>query len=165
MRILTAIALLLIGSLAFARSEREVHELVGQVVAIADGDTLTLLDTDKVQHKIRLAGIDAPEKKQAFGTVARKALGDKVSREKVRIVWKQKDKYGRILGDVYLDDRNINREMVADGFAWWYRKYAPKDRELERAETEARKLRRGLWKDDNPDPPWEFRKRKKIAKA
>ena len=161
MRTFTAIALLLSSSLVFARTEREVHELRGEVVAIADGDTLTVLDGDKVQHTIRLAGIDAPEKGQAFGTVAGKALGDKVHWEKVRIVWREKDRYGRILGDVYLDDRHINREMVAEVFAWWYEKYAPKDRQLERTEAEPRKERRGLWKDDDPVPPWEWRKRKK----
>ncbi len=162
MRTFTAIALLLSSSLVFARTEREVHELRGEVVAIADGDTLTVLDANKVQHKIRLAGIDAPEKKQAFGTAARKALGDKVHRNKVRVVWNEKDRYGRILGDVYLDDRHINREIVSEGAAWWYRKYAPKDRELERAETEARNDRRGLWKDDNPEPPWQWRKQKRA---
>jgi endonuclease YncB( thermonuclease family) len=160
--------ILLVALLAFAKPERELHELAGEVVAISDGDTLTVLDADKVQHKVRLAGIDAPEKGQAFGTAARQALADKVHRERVRVVWREKDRYGRILGDVHLaegaNDRHINREMVADGFAWWYKKYAPKDRELEEAETEARKEGRGLWKDKDPVAPWEWRKEKRERK-
>jgi endonuclease YncB( thermonuclease family) len=150
--------------LSFATPERITHELHGEVVAIADGDTLTLLDSDRVQHKVRLSGIDAPEKEQAFGTAARKALGEKIHRESVRVVWRGKDKYGRILGDVYLKDRHINREMVTEGFAWWYQKYAPHNREMERSEREARKERRGLWRDEEPEPPWEFRKRKKDSR-
>ncbi len=138
-----------------------VHELFGEVVSIAVGDTLTVLDAEKVQHKIRLHGIDAPEKGQAFGTASRRALGDKVHCERVRVVWRENDRYGRILGEVYLGKRHINREMVADGLAWWYRKYAPKDRELEEAEVEARDERRGLWRDKEPVPPWEWRKQKR----
>lgn len=152
--------LLLSLLLAFTEPKAS-HVIVGEVVAIADGDTLTVLDSEKVQHKIRLHGIDAPEKGQPFGTVARKAPGDKVHREQVRVAWKERDRYGRIVGDVYLDDRHINREMVADGFAWWYRKYAPKDLALENAESEVRKERRGLWRDREPVPPWEWRKSKR----
>ncbi|MBI3860930.1 MAG: thermonuclease family protein [Planctomycetia bacterium] len=84
----------------FAEPAAETPELTGKVVHIADGDTLTVLDADKVQHKIRLHGIDAPEKGQAFGTKAKEALAGKVHEKTVRIVWKEKDRYGRIVGDV-----------------------------------------------------------------
>ncbi|MCY2966281.1 MAG: thermonuclease family protein [Planctomycetota bacterium] len=162
---LSAFVMLTAAATAPARESPEIREISGEVVSIADGDTVTVLDADKVQHKIRLQGIDAPEKKQPFGTAARKALGDKIHRENVRIVWKEKDKYGRILGEIHLGDRHINREMVSDGYAWWYEKYAPKDRELGQAQAEARKERRGLWRDIEggvkPEAPWDFRKRQK----
>lgn len=140
------------------------QEFTGKVVHIADGDTLTVLDADKVQHKIRLHGIDAPEKGQAFGAKAKEALGEKVHEKTVRVVWKEHDRYGRIVGDVYLGDRNINLEMVEDGFAWWYRQYAKDSKALEKAEAEARKERRGLWHDKNPEAPWEFRKKERETR-
>ena len=137
------------------------EELRGKIVSIADGDTCTLLDASKVQHKIRLNGIDAPEKKQAFGTKAKEALGEKIHEKEVRVEWSKKDRYGRILGDVYLGDRHINREMIRDGMAWHYRQYS-KSVELQREEDAARKAKRGLWSDKSPVPPWEFRKQEKV---
>lgn len=148
----------------FAEPDAKLHELTGKVVRIADGDTLTVLDGDNVQHKIRLHGIDAPEKGQAFGTKAKEALAGKVHEKTVRVVWKEKDRYGRIVGDVHLGDRKINIEMVHDGYAWWYRQYAPKSKTLEHAEEEAKKEKRGLWRDREPEPPWEYRKRERDAK-
>lgn len=150
--------LVLLSALMGGATEREI---VGKVVRIADGDTLTVLDAQNEQHKIRLYGIDAPEKGQAFGTKAREGLGDKVHEKHVRVIWKQRDRYGRIVGEVHLGDRNINLEMVQDGYAWWYRQYAPKDKALEHAEEEARKERRGLWRDKKPEPPWEFRQKER----
>jgi endonuclease YncB( thermonuclease family) len=161
----TAAARLLVIALAFFHEQdAKFHELTGKVVHIADGDTLTVLDADKVQHKIRLHGIDAPEKGQAFGNKAKEALGEKAHEKYVRVVWKEKDKYGRIVGDVHLGNRNINLEMVREGWAWWYRRYAPKSKALEDAETEARKEKRGLWHDKNPEAPWEYRKQEREAK-
>jgi len=163
------VALAILITLLLADPAAEFHTLTGKVVYIADGDTITVLDSDNVQHKIRLHGIDAPERKQSFGTKAKEALAEKVHEQTVRIVWKEKDRYGRIVGDVHLGDRNINIEMVHDGFAWWYRTYAPKSKLLEAAEAEAKTEKRGLWHDKNPEPPWEFRKiereRKQPRKA
>lgn len=155
------VRLILVPLAFFPEPDAKPHELTGKVVHIADGDTLTVLDADKVQHKIRLYGIDAPEKAQAFGTKAKEALGEKVHEKTVRVVWKEHDRYGRIVGDVYLRDRNINLELVQNGFAWWYRQYAKDSKALEKAEAEARKERRGLWHDKNPEPPWEFRRQKR----
>ena len=151
----TTVLFLLLSLPAFA------EELRGKIVAIADGDTCTLLDASKVQHKIRLNGIDAPEKKQAFGTKAREALGEKIHEKEVRIKWTKKDRYGRILGDVYFWDRHINREMIRDGMAWHYRQYS-KSVELQREEDAAREAKRGLWADKSPVPPWEFRHPEKV---
>ncbi|MDB5344313.1 MAG: nucH [Schlesneria sp.] len=139
-------------------------ELRGKVVSIADGDTITILDPDKVQHKIRLQGIDAPEKKQAFGTKSKELLTEKIAGHQVVIEWKEKDRYGRILGEVMLGRRHINLEMVQEGMAWHYVQYS-KSKELERAELQARQARRGLWADKDPIPPWEFRKAAKVKAA
>jgi endonuclease YncB( thermonuclease family) len=134
----------------------------GKVVKIADGDTMTVL-LDKTQHKIRLEGIDAPEKGRAYGTKARQALADKIFGETVRVDWKKRDRYGRIIGRVYLGDRDISLEMVKDGWAWHYKQYS-KEAALADAEKEARKAGRGLWADKNPAPPWEWRQERKAKR-
>jgi micrococcal nuclease len=135
----------------------QADEIRGKVVSIADGDTITVLDAEKVQHKIRLEGIDAPEKGQAFGTKSKEKISEKVGEKELVVRWTKKDRYGRILGDVYLGDRHINLEMVRDGMAWHYKQYS-KSKELSDAEDEARKSQKGLWVDKDPVPPWEYRK-------
>ena len=151
MRWIAAVTVLVITATLHA------EELRGKVVSIADGDTITVQDADKVQHKIRLQGIDAPEKKQAFGTKSKERMSEKVGGEEVVVQWKEKDRYGRILGEVMLDKRHINLEMVQDGMAWHYTTYS-KSKELTKAEAEARMGKKGLWVDKEPVPPWEFRK-------
>jgi len=135
-------------------------EIKGKVVSIADGDTVTVLDAEKVQHKIRLQGIDAPEKAQAFGTKSKEHLSEKIGEKEVVVKWKEKDRYGRVLGEIYLGDRHINLEMVQDGMAWHYKRYS-KSKELAGAEETARKAKKGLWADKEPVPPWEFRKKER----
>ncbi len=138
-------------------------ELRGKVVSIADGDTITVLDPDKKQHKVRLNGIDAPEKKQAFGAKSKARLGDLVAGKDVVVEWKEKDTYGRTLGKVVQGGLDVNLQMVKEGLAWHYRKYS-KSVELARAEAEAKAAKKGLWADQNPVPPWEFRKLEKKKK-
>ena len=138
------------------------EELRGKVVRITDGDTVTVLDAEKMQHKIRLQGIDAPEKKQAFGARSKELLTDKIAGQEVVIEWKERDRYGRILGEVMLGRRHINLEMVQEGMAWHYVQYS-KSKELARAELAARASHTGLWADRDPIPPWEFRKAAKAA--
>ena len=123
--------------------------LTGKVVKIADGDTLTML-VGKTQIKVRLEGIDTPERAQPFGRKAGQALAKKVFGKVVQVDDLGKDRYGRTLGIVRLGKRNINLELVQEGWAWWYRKYAPKNNELAKAETAARKAKRGLWADPKP---------------
>jgi endonuclease YncB( thermonuclease family) len=130
--------------------------LTGKVVGIADGDTLTLL-VDKTQIRVRLEGIDTPERGQPFGRRAGQALAKRVFGKVVQVDDLGKDRYGRTLGIVRLGKRNINLELVREGWAWWYRKYAPKNRELASAEAAARKAKRGLWADAKPTPPWGWR--------
>jgi endonuclease YncB( thermonuclease family) len=139
------------------------YTITGKVVAIADGDTLTILDESKTQHEIRLAGIDAPEKAQAFGNKARAALGVKVFQQSVRVDVIDFDRYRREVGRIFPGDRFVNMEMVHDGFAWRYVQY-DKPGEFTAAEVDAREHRRGLWADANPMPPWEWRKAKREAR-
>lgn len=134
--------------------------LTGKVVAIADGDTLTLLDGEKKQVKVRLHGIDAPERAQPFYNKAKNALGDLVHEKEVRIEIKgPDDRYGRKIGVVKIGECNVNAKLVKDGWAWHFVKYAPDDKELAAAEKEARKEKRGLWADSKPPvAPWDWRK-------
>ena len=132
------------------------EELHGRVVRVADGDTVTILSGGSAQHKIRLYGIDAPESHQAFGQKSRERLAHYVSGKDVTVKWKSKDKYGRILGTVWLGSTDINLQMLRDGFAWHYKRFDTNP-VYAAAESEARAARRGLWVDPNPVPPEEFR--------
>lgn len=130
----------------------------GNVVGISDGDTISVMHGGRPE-KIRLNGIDAPEKGQAFGNRARQFVSSIAYGKEVKVEVKSRDRYGRTVADVILPDgSNLNREIVKAGFAWWFRKYAPKDRVLEALESEARAAKRGLWADPHPVPPWEWRK-------
>lgn len=134
-----------------------------RVVGVSDGDTITVVDHAKVQHRIRLAGIDAPEKHQPWGQRSRRALADKVYDRMVEIEFGKKDRYGREVGKVLLDGEDVNLELVRLGLAWHYKAYereqSPQDRlAYARAEQQARHRRQGLWRDAGAVPPWEFRK-------
>jgi len=113
--------------------------LSGKVVAILDGDTIDVLSPEKKPVRIRLDGIDAPEKKQPFATKSRKALGDLVAEKKVRVEIKGEDRYKRKIGVVHLGNVNVNLWLVNDGWAWHFVQYAKDNRELAAAEREARK--------------------------
>ncbi|MFZ4539218.1 thermonuclease family protein [Propionivibrio sp.] len=132
-----------------------------------DGDTITVLDATHTQHQIRLTGIDAPEKRQAFGNVAKQSLVDMVAGQYVAVEWVKFDnRGGRKLGKVMLAGLDCNLEQVKRGLAWHYKQYqreqSPNDRRLyEAAENEARADKRGLWRDAEPVAPWEFRHQKK----
>lgn len=143
------------AAFASAVAPESVNTIDGKVVGIADGDTITVLK-DQTQFKIRLEGIDAPEGGQAYGTQARKALGDIVFQKDVEVRWEGEDKYNRILGDVYLGGRWINKELVEEGWAWHYKQYSTSPI-LAQAEAEARAQKRGLWQDAHPIAPWDFR--------
>lgn len=144
-------------------------ELVGQVVAVADGDTLTVLDGERRQYRVRLQGIDAPEKGQDYWRVSKQSLADRVFSQFVTIEYEKTDRYGRLVGRVLRDGRDINYEMLQGGAAWFYAKYArelPADRRLNYASAEAlsREARRGLWRDPSTVPPWEWRAKKRPQK-
>jgi endonuclease YncB( thermonuclease family) len=136
------------------------EDLRGKVVAIADGDTLTLLTPEKRQVRVRLYGIDAPERRQPWGTRARQALADLAFRQNARVVVMDTDRYGRAVGRVYVGPVDVSAEMVRQGMAWVYARYN-RDPVLPRLETEARAAQRGLWRDPSPAPPWEWRRRER----
>jgi endonuclease YncB( thermonuclease family) len=139
------------------------EQFTGKVVGISDGDTISVLREGKAV-KVRLYGIDSPEKAQAFGTQARKFTSDLVFQRDVTVVVHTTDRYGRLVGEVLLPDgRSLNQELVRAGLAWWYRPYAPNDPTLAQLEAEARTAKRGLWADAQPVPPWQWRKTKHGA--
>jgi micrococcal nuclease len=133
------------------------EQFTGKVVGISDGDTISVLREGKAV-KVRLHGVDAPEKAQAFGTQARKFTGDLAFQQTVTVAIRDTGRYGRLVGEVLLPDgRSLNQELVRAGMAWWYRQYAPHDTTLAQLEAEARTAKRGLWADAHPVPPWQWR--------
>lgn len=133
------------------------HCLTGRVVAVHDGDLITILDGSQEQH-IRLNGIDCPEKGQPFGFQARHFTSELALGKDVIVGGWGEDARGWIVGDVYLPDgRSLNQELVKAGLAWWYRLYSG-NQTLATLEDQARSARRGLWVDPHPVPPWEWRK-------
>lgn len=136
------------------------QEYTGRVVAIADGDTFTLLTESKKQVKVRISQIDTPEKNQPFGTRSRQALSDLIfSSKEVLVVQQDIDRYGRLVGQVYVENMDVNRKMVQEGMAWVYRQYLI-DKSLLEDEKKAKEAKRGLWSLPSTDqvPPWEWRR-------
>lgn len=156
MRYLLPILLLPLATLA--------ADIQGRVVGVADGDTVTVLDSSKRQHKIRLQGVDAPEKAQAFGQASKKHLSDLVFNREVVAECGKTDKFRRQVCVVKVNGQDANLAQVKAGMAWWYRKYAneqiPEHRaQYQVAEMGAQRQRSGLWRDADPVPPWEWRHR------
>lgn len=128
------------------------------VVSILDGDTIDVLHNNKAE-RIRLHGIDCPEKGQAYGNKAKQATSALVFGKEVTLQTHGMDKYGRTLAEVLLTDgTNVNHELVKEGWCWWYQKYAPGDAVLDELEKAAREAKKGLWVDPAPVPPWVYRK-------
>ena len=154
-------------------AKESIRTVDGIVTQVSDGDTLKLETAEGTKLKIRLYGIDAPEMEkinhrtgtvskpgQPYGEEAYKALESKMLDSKVRVDIMATDRYKRMVGIVYLNNKNINLEMVKEGWAWAYRQYLdrPYASEYLDAEKEARTKRLSLWQQPNPQPPWEFRK-------
>lgn len=140
--------------------------IAGTVVRITDGDTVVVLGANKVQYKIRLVGIDAPEKKQAYGQKSKENLSDLVAGKFVVVEYDKLDRYKRVLGKILLNSKDMNLEQVESGMAWHYKKYQKEQSQSDRmqyseAEVDARNAKRGLWYDPDPIPPWDYRKLKK----
>lgn len=148
--------------------------LSGTVVGVADGDTITVLDANREQHKIRLGAIDAPEKAQPFGQRSKEFMSAMVFGKDVDVQWQKHDRYQRIVGKVMVANPNCRTSycpktldaglaQITVGLAWWYRKYSNEQSAQDRgayefSEQEARAKRAGLWADADPVPPWDWRK-------
>ena len=136
----------------------------GKVVGVADGDTISVLH-DGRPETIRLNGIDAPEKGQAFGTRAKQFTAELSFGQTVDVIVRDQDRYGRTVADVRLPDgRSLNHEVVRAGHAWWFRRYS-KDESLAALESEARTAQRGLWADAHPIAPWDWRETQRQTAA
>lgn len=136
------------------------QEIVGKVISVADGDTFTMLVQGNKQVKIRLHGIDCPEKGQDYGDVAKKHLSALLSlhHDSVRVIWKKKDRYQRTIGIAYSGKTNINETLLRKGLAWHYTKY-DKNKQWSLLEADARNAKLNLWSRPSPVPPWMWRKK------
>lgn len=157
--------IILLALLAFACQSALAERISGKVVGVTDGDSLVVLDDSYKQYKIRLSGIDAPEKNQAFGQRSKQSLSDLVFTKVVVVDTDKVDRYGRLLGRVLVNGVDANLEQIKLGMAWHYKQYEREQQIEDRlkyagAEFEARKNRSGLWRDDAPVAPWHFRHRK-----
>ena len=136
-----------------------VSDYNGLVVSVLDGDTIEVLHKQHPE-RIRLSGIDCPEKGQAYGHQAKQAISAMVFGKEVLLQTYGRDRAGHILADVRLPDgTHVNHTLVKNGWCWWYRKYAPRNTELARLEQTARETKQGLWVSPTHIPPWEWRKR------
>lgn len=166
------VSLLLVTTLPVAAKE-PIRIIEGMVTKVSDGDTIQVTDNLGTKVKVRFYGMDAPETEKAnkrtgavskpgqpSGEEAFQALRQKIDRQRVRLDVMDIDKYRRTVAIVWLGNRNINREMVVDGWAWAYRQYLDRAHASEYiiAEEQARKAQKGIWRQNNPQPPWEFRK-------
>lgn len=161
MKIIIALILAVASSTSFA------DQLIGKVIKVTDGDTVNLLTSDNETHKIRLSGIDAPEKKQAFGNKSKQALADLIDGKTVNVEYNKLDRYQRVVGKITFNGQDVNLRQIKLGLAWHYKKYE-KEQDVEDrsiyadAEYLAQRERLGLWTDVNPIAPWDFRKQKKM---
>lgn len=155
--------LLVLGILAFLIAPlSHADTLTGRVVGVSDGDTLTLLEESHDRHKIRLAGIDSPEKGQAYGRYCKQSLSDMTYDQVVTVEWNKRDRYGRIVGKVNVGQDDVNLEQINRGCGWHYKKYQHEQSSSDQIEYSKReKLAKdqgiGLWSDEMPTPPWEWR--------
>ena len=146
---------LLIGLILLSLSSTA-QSFRGKVVKIVDGDTYDVVDSLQKLSRIRMNGIDAPEKKQAYGQRSKDLLGRLCFGKTVLIKVYSKDRNGRLIADSYINGQSLSLVMVEEGMAWHFKKYS-KDPVLAQAETRARAAKKGLWADGNALPPWQFR--------
>ena len=162
---LTLFTLLFLGLFLPAYAENVLH---GTVSSVHDGDTVTLGAGEQRVH-VRLDGIDAPELKQPYGKEARDFLASFVLNKSIVVSWHKKDKYRRTVGTLQVDGRDMNLELLRAGLAWHYTKYAYEQTDIARTlysstERQARVQHLGLWQDQHPTPPWDYRKSKRYVR-
>lgn len=134
------------------------QQIRGKVIKVSDGDTVTLLTDDYTQVKVRLFGIDCPEKNQDFGQKARRFVADQCLQKNVLVEKKGEDKYKRTLGIVFIDNVNLNELLLSKGLAWHY-KFFSKSAKYAELEQQAKKNKINIWSQPNPIAPWDFRKK------
>lgn len=134
--------------------------ITARVIRVHDGDTITVVNNEKMN--IRLYGIDAPESNQLFGLESKQFLSDLILDKEVTININEQDFWGRSVGEVIINDINVNHELLKNGLAWWMNEYYPNDLELKDLEDSARDRKLGLWSQENPVSPWRWRKELKI---
>ena len=132
-------------------------DFYGEVIGVLDGDTIEVLHDTKPE-RIRLYGIDCPEKGQPFGEKAKQATSRLLFGKDVRVQKHGRDKHRSTLGTVFHGDVNMNQVLVKEGWCWWFSRYAPKDSMLMQLQQEAMEAKKGLWADPNPVPPWLYRR-------
>ena len=142
----------------------------GQIERVIDGDTLVVNDNG-ITHRIRLYGVDCPEtlrkgywSTQPFAAKS-KAFSVGFAGKQAMVIVHGKGYFGRLIGEIFVDGRSLNRELIRNGLAWWAKDYAPKDLDLKRLENNARKLRIGIWSQQNPISPWTHRKNSDLRKS
>ncbi|PID47221.1 MAG: nuclease [Proteobacteria bacterium] len=145
------------------QTDRNNCNLQGKVVKLADGDSIVVLDSDNVQHKVRLQGIDAPERNQPYGKTAKKFLSDRVFGKTVCVGWSKRDRYKRVVGTVWINGVDVAYQLVKAGLAWHYKRYQDEQTLYDRvryaeAQETAEEGHLGLWSDRKPTAPWEWRK-------
>lgn len=155
MRLLNVMFILLLLKLS---TTAKAEYLIARVVGIMDGDTIEVLDLNKNRHKVRLAQIDAPEKAQPFGNRSKEYLSDLIYKKEVILDWQKKDRYDRLLAIVHVDKKNINYDMVINGYAWAYDRYVTDDI-YRLAQQYAQTRQVGLWGHANPVAPWNWRRK------
>lgn len=147
-----------------AAASLRAETIFGKCTDVTDGDTLTLTLPDKSTEKIRLYGIDAPERQQDYAEEAKQRLSELTAGKEIRAEVMNRDRYGRAVARVYTDKTDVCLAMVSSGCAWHYVIYAPLDIDLAEAETLASAQKWGLWQHPHPVAPWEFRKGSRPAK-
>lgn len=168
-----------VATLVLALSAPAWADFAGKVVAVVDGDTITVLDDQHQHHKVRLSGIDAPEKAQAFGERSKQNMSRLVFGKEVRVEERKQDRYGRTIGRVWVASGeckqadcpktlDVSMAQLTVGLAWHFKRYAKEQPAEERGqysfvEDEAHAKRAGLWQDASPVPPWEWRSGKKAT--
>lgn len=161
---LLPLLLLLLAAPALAAPPATETRLQLKVTSVHDGDTFTGTDETNQQVKVRLDAVDAPELGQPYGQASRKALSEKIFGKDVTVLTKKHDRYGRTIGHVIVEKRDINLELLDEGAVWHYEDYDHNKR-LREAEQTARTAKKGLWKDPNPIAPWDWRKSEKERKG
>ena len=158
------IILLFFCILSLSGNNNSVETVVsGKVIKVADGDTITILNSEKKQIKIRLYGIDAPEKAQDFGKISKNYMSELVAGKTIDVTVINIDRYGRSVGRIKIDDKEVAEEMLKEGLAWVYTAYCkiPECEQWKKLETQAKTAKIGLWSNPTAQEPWQWRKEHK----